>query len=121
MAVITAAATAVMTWAQYRSHTQKVISFTSAVHSLQSRIIWWESLRPAERTPAKFTQLVKTSEQIIQDARPLGKLSLHELDDKNDEARGTASGKAADSAGKAADPAGKAATDKVATKSPRAR
>ena len=110
MAVITAAATAVMTWAQYRSHTQKVISFTSAVHSLQSRIIWWESLRPAERTPAKFTQLVKNSEQIIQDARPLGKLSLHELDDKNDEARGTASGEAANSAGKAA-------TDKVATTS----
>ena len=84
VAVITAAATAAMTWAQYRSHNQKLISFTSAVHDLRSRIILWESLRPAEQTRAKFTQLVKSSEQIIQDARPLGKLSLHELDDKND-------------------------------------
>jgi len=122
VAVITAAATAAMTWAQYRSHNRKVISFTSAVHDLESRTMWWQSLRPAEQTRAKFTELVKSSEQIIQDARPLGKLSLHELDDKNDEAKGTASGKATDSAGKAADPAGKAAdsagkaaTDKVAT------
>ena len=113
-----------MTWAQYRSHNQKVISFTSAVHDLQSRIISWQSLRPAEQTPAKFMQLVKSSEQIIQEARPLGKLSLYELDDKNDVASGTASGKPASPAGKAADPAGKAAnsaekaaTDKVATTS----
>ena len=124
VAVITAAATAAMTWAQYRSHNQKVISFTSAVHDLQSRIISWQSLRPAEQTPAKFMQLVKSSEQIIQEARPLGKLSLYELDDKNDVASGTASGKPASPAGKAADPAGKAAnsaekaaTDKVATTS----
>ena len=84
MAVITAAATAAMTWAQYRSHNRKVISFTSAVHDLRSRTMWWQSLRPAEQTRAKFTQLVRSSEQIIQEARPLGKLSLHELDDKND-------------------------------------
>ena len=95
VAVITAFATAVLTWVEYRSHEQKLILFTTAVHALQSRIIWWDSLRPAERTPAQFANLVRTSEQIIQDVKPLGKLALHELASGGDEAEGTAAGKAA--------------------------
>ena len=79
VAVITAAATAVLTWSEYRNHGQKLILFSTAVHALQSRIMWWDSLRPAEQTPSKFKDLVLTSEQIIEDARPLGTLALHEL------------------------------------------
>ena len=109
VAIITAFATAVLTWVEYRSHEQKLILFTTAVHALQSRIIWWDSLRRAEQTPAQFANLVRTSEQIIQDVRPLGKLMpLNELASGGNEAEGTA-------AGKAAIVDGKAATDKSAT------
>ena len=114
VAVITAFATAVLTWVEYRSHGQKLILFTTAVHALQSRIMWWHSLRRAERTPAQFADLVLTSELIIQDVRPLGKLALHELASGGNEAEGTA-------AGKAAIAAGKAATDKATTSEVRSR
>ena len=102
VAVITAAATAVLTWIEYRNHGQKLILFTTAVHALQSRIMWWHSLRRAERTPALFADLVLTSELIIQDVRPLGKLALHELASGGNEAEGNAAGKAAIAVGKAA-------------------
>ena len=96
VAIITAFATAVLTWVEYRSHEQKLILFTTAVHALQSRIIWWDSLRRAEQTPAQFANLVRTSEQIIQDVRPLGKLmELNELASGGNETEGTAAGKAA--------------------------
>ena len=114
VAVITAFATAVLTWVEYRSHGQKLILFTTAVHALQSRIIWWHSLPRAEQTTAQFKDLVITSEQIIQDVRPLGKLALHELASGGNEAEGTA-------AGKAAIAAGKAATDKATTSEVRSR
>ena len=115
VAIITAFATAVLTWVEYRSHEQKLILFTTAVHALQSRIIWWDSLRRAEQTPAQFANLVRTSEQIIQDVRPLGKLMpLNELASGGNEAEGTA-------AGKAAIVDGKAATDKAATSEVRSR
>ena len=108
--VITAAATAVLTWSEYRNHGQKLILFSTAVHALQSRIMWWDSLRPAEQTPSKFKDLVLTSEQIIQDARPLGTLALHELASGGKEAeQGTAADKAAIAADKAAIAADKAA------------
>ena len=94
VAVITAFATAVLTWVEYRSHEQKLILFTTAVHALEGRIMWWHSLRPAEQTSAQFANLVCTSEQIIQDVKPLGKLALHELASGGDEAEGTAAGKA---------------------------
>ena len=94
VAVITAFATAVLTWVEYRSHEQKLILFTTAVHALEGRMMWWHSLRPAEQTSAQFTILVLTSEQIIQDVKPLGKLALHELASGGDEAEGTAAGKA---------------------------
>ena len=88
--------------------------FTTAVHALQSRIMWWHSLRPAERTSAQFAHLVLTSELIIMDVRPLGKLALHELASGDNEVESTA-------AGKAAIAAGKAATDKAATSEVRSR
>ena len=104
VAVITAAATAAMTWVEYKNHGQKLMMFTTAVNALQLRIMWWDSLRPAEKTPAQIAELVQTSEQIILEARPLGKLSLHELE-------GTAASKADIAAGNTA------ATDKAATTS----
>lgn len=110
MAVITAAATAVMTWVEYKNHGQKLILFTMAVNALKSQVIWWHSLHPAEKTSAQFAELVRTSEQIILDARPLGRLSLHELQPST-EAEGTAASKAAIAADN------KAATHKAATTS----
>ena len=114
VAVITAAATAVLTWVEYRRDGQRLILFTTAVHALQSRIMWWHSLRPVDQTSAQFADLVLTSEQIIQDVRPLGKLALHELASAGDETEGTA-------AGKAAIVDGKAATDKATTSEVRSR
>ena len=115
VAAFTVFATAALTWVEYRSQEQTLVLFTTAVHALQSRIIWWDSLRRAEQTPAQFANLVRTSEQIIQDVRPLGKLMpLNELASGGNEAEGTA-------AGKAAIVDGKAATDKAATSEVRSR
>ena len=125
VAVITAAATAVLTWSEYRKHGQKLISFSTAVHALQSRIMWWHSLRPAEQTPSKFKDLVLTSEQIIQNVGPLGTLALHELASGGKEAEGTAPDKGAIAADKAAIADGKAAIEAdnypVASTNPQAK